>query len=72
MVGGLLLRGMPSGVIAAAVGLGFAKSFGEPQVDRAIAFENQMERAEGESLPGLIVLIVQRKPGLAVGEDRFD
>ncbi len=39
----LLIRGMVVGVIAGLLGFGVAKIFGEPQVDRAIAFETQME-----------------------------
>lgn len=42
MVGGLLLRGMLAGIIAGLLAFGFARVFGEPQVDRAIAFEAQM------------------------------
>ena len=41
MVGHLLLRGMLVGIIAGLLAFGFAKVFGEPQVDRAIAFEEQ-------------------------------
>lgn len=44
MVGGLLLRGMLAGIIAGLLAFGFARVFGEPQVDRAIAFEAQMAR----------------------------
>ena len=39
MVGGLLLRGMLAGIIAGLLAFGFARVFGEPQVERAIAFE---------------------------------
>lgn len=46
MVGTLLLRGMAVGLIAGLLAFGFAKIFGEPQVDRAIAFEEQMAHAE--------------------------
>jgi predicted cobalt transporter CbtA len=41
MMGHLLLRGMLVGVVAGLLAFGFAKVFGEPQVDRAIAFEEQ-------------------------------
>lgn len=41
MVGDLLLRGMFAGIIAGLLAFGFASIFGEPQVDRAIAFEEQ-------------------------------
>lgn len=46
MVGNLLLRGMVVGVIAGLLAFGFARVFGEPQVDRAIAFEEQTAAAE--------------------------
>jgi hypothetical protein len=46
MVGNLLLRGMLVGVIAGLCAFGFARVFGEPQVDRAIAFEEQTAAAE--------------------------
>ena len=42
MVGHLLLRGMLVGAIAGLLAFGFAKVFGEPQVNRAIAFEDQL------------------------------
>jgi len=46
MVGNLLLRGMLVGVVAGLLCFGFLKIFGEPQVDRAIAFETQMDEAK--------------------------
>ncbi len=39
MVGGLLLRGMLVGVVAGLLAFGFARIFGEPEIDRAISFE---------------------------------
>jgi ABC-type nickel/cobalt efflux system permease component RcnA len=48
MVGHLLLRGMLVGVVAGLLAFGFAKVFGEPQVDRAIAFEAQQAHAGQE------------------------
>ena len=45
MVRALLIRGMIVGVIAGLLAFGFAKLFGEPQVDSAIAFEDQMHQA---------------------------
>src|SRR5215831_476898 len=47
MVGHLLLRGMLVGVVAALLAFGFAKVFGEPQIERAIAFEKKSSLAEG-------------------------
>jgi predicted cobalt transporter CbtA len=46
MVGNLLLRGMIVGVVAGLLAFAFARAFGEPQVDLAIAFEEQMSKAE--------------------------
>lgn len=46
MVGSLLLRGMAVGAVAAVLAFAFALAFGEPQIDRAIAFEEQMSQAE--------------------------
>lgn len=42
MVGSLLLRGMLVGVLAGLLAFGFARVFGEPQVDRAIALEGTL------------------------------
>jgi hypothetical protein len=47
MTGSLLLRGMLVGVLAGLIAFVFAYRFGEPQVDLAIAFEEQMAAAEG-------------------------
>src|ERR1700737_4610267 len=44
MVGSLLLRGMLVGVVAGLLAFGFARLFVDPEVDRAISFE-QMTRA---------------------------
>lgn len=49
MMGHLLLRGMLVGVVAGLLAFGFAKVFGEPQVDRAIAFEEQHSQAHGDA-----------------------
>jgi Probable cobalt transporter subunit (CbtA) len=48
MVGYLLLRGLLAGVVAGLLAFGFARAFGEPQVERAIAFEAQMDKMKGE------------------------
>jgi predicted cobalt transporter CbtA len=42
VVGRLLLRGMLAGVVAGLIAFGFARVFGEPPIDRAIAFEEHM------------------------------
>ena len=46
MVGRLLLRGMLVGILAGVLSFGFLKVVGEPQVDRAIAFETQFDEAK--------------------------
>lgn len=45
MTGRLLVRGMLVGLIAGILAFGFAKVFGEPQVDRAIALEGSMSHS---------------------------
>jgi predicted cobalt transporter CbtA len=40
---------MLAGVLAGLLAFGFAKIFGEPQVDRAIAFEEQMSQTSNEA-----------------------
>ena len=45
MVRSLLIRGMLVGFVAGLLVFGFAKAFGEPQVDSAIAFETAMDEA---------------------------
>jgi hypothetical protein len=45
MVGHLLARGMLVGVVAGLLAFGFAKSFGEPPLESAIAFEAQAHDA---------------------------
>ena len=45
-MGQLLLRGMLAGFLAALLAFSFAKVIGEPQVDRAIAFEESHSAAE--------------------------
>ena len=46
MVGALLWRGMLVGVLVGLLLFGFARVFGEPQVDRAIAFEALQDQRE--------------------------
>jgi len=68
MVGNLLLRGMLVGVFAGLLAFGFARIFGEPQVDRAIAFEDQMNKAKGEAPePELVSRETQAGLGLFTG-----
>ena len=49
MVGALLIRGMVVGVIAGILSFAFLKFVGEPAVDRAIAFETQMDEAKDKA-----------------------
>jgi predicted cobalt transporter CbtA len=62
----LLVRGMLVGLVAGLLALGFAKYFGEPQVDHAITFEYQ-ERAQRGELPEkeLVSRKIQSSLGLA-------
>ena len=46
MVRTLLVRGMLVGIVAGLLSFGFLKVYGEPQVDRAIAFETQMDETD--------------------------
>jgi predicted cobalt transporter CbtA len=68
MVGKLLLRGMIVGLVAGIVAFAFARLYGEPQVDKAIAFEEQMAQAAREvPEPELVSRAVQAGIGLATG-----
>jgi predicted cobalt transporter CbtA len=49
MAGTLLLRGMLVGIIAGLLCFSFLKVVGEPQVDRAIAFETQLDEAKARA-----------------------
>ena len=49
MTGHLLVRGMLVGLLAGILAFGFAKTFGEPQIDKAIAFEDQMAQMHGDA-----------------------
>ena len=49
MVGRLLLRGMLVGIVAGLLSFAFLKVVGEPPVDRAIAFETQMDEAKDKA-----------------------
>ena len=46
MVRTFLVRGMLVGIVAGLLSFGFLNLYGEPQVDRAIAFETQMDEAK--------------------------
>ena len=49
MIGKMLLRGMLAGLLAGLLCFCFLKAFGEGAVDRAIAFETQMEAAKTQA-----------------------
>jgi predicted cobalt transporter CbtA len=67
-MGTLLVRGMIAGLIASLLAFGFAKFIGEPQVDRAIAFEDSMHSHSGEAEePELVSREVQASVGLLTG-----
>ena len=64
----LLLRGMLVGIVAGLMAFGFAKVFGEPPVDRAIAFESAEAKAKGETPePAIVSREVQASIGLLTG-----
>ena len=68
MVRALLVRGMLVGILAGLLASGFAWLFGEPQVDRAIAFEEHMRQLTDEAPePELVSRVVQSTIGLLTG-----
>lgn len=52
MVRTLLIRGMLAGLLAGLLAFGFGKIFGEPQVNRAIAFEHALDEAKAKEDAG--------------------
>jgi predicted cobalt transporter CbtA len=61
----LLIRGMLAGVVAGLLVFTLARWIGEPQVDRAIAFETNMARAKGEAPePEIVSRKIQSSLGL--------
>ncbi len=52
MTGQLLVRGMLVGLLAGFLAFGFASVFGEPQIDKAIGFEEQMSHMHAAAEPG--------------------
>jgi predicted cobalt transporter CbtA len=64
----LLMRGMLAGFVAGLLVFALARWIGEPQVQRAIAFETSMEQAKGEAPePEIVSRTVQRNLGLLTG-----
>lgn len=61
----LLLRGMLVGLVAGFLAFGFAKVFGEPQVERSIIFESVQAKAQGDGAdPEIVSRGVQASIGL--------
>lgn len=72
MVGKFLIRGMLCGIVAGLLVFVFAKIFGEPRVDGAIAIEDQIAHAAGEAAePELVSRAVQATWGLFTGTVLF-
>ena len=68
MVRTFLIRGMLVGILAGLVTFVFAKIFGEPQVDLAIAFEDHMHQMAGAAPePELVSRQIQSTIGLLTG-----
>lgn len=71
MVRTLLVRGMIAGFLASLLAFAFARVVGEPQVEAAIAFEEQATHAMGGShaheMPELVSRDTQSGVGLFVG-----
>lgn len=68
MTRSLLVRGMMVGVLAGFLAFAFARWAGEPEVERAIAFETSMDQAKGR-VPEreMVSRKVQRGVGLLTG-----
>jgi predicted cobalt transporter CbtA len=65
MIRSLLVRGMLVGIVAGVLAFCFARWSGEPEVDRAIAFETSLSQARGEAPePMLVSRQVQKTLGL--------
>jgi hypothetical protein len=67
MVGTLLIRGMLVGFVAGLLVFGFARVFGEPPVDRAIAFETALDEAQAKKHAAM-GMAVQPEPELVSRE----
>lgn len=68
MIRSLLVRGMLVGAVAGVLAFAFAFVFGEPQVQHAIDFEEQLARQANEPAePELVTRGIQRTIGLLTG-----
>jgi predicted cobalt transporter CbtA len=64
----LLVRGMLAGIAAGLLVFALARWIGEPQVERAITFETNLDRARGEAPePEIVSREMQRSIGLLTG-----
>ena len=64
----LMVRGLVAGLLAGVLGFCWLKTFGEPQIDRAIKVEEQIARANHEpDEPVVVSRDVQSTAGLATG-----
>ena len=68
MTRSLLVRGMLAGLLAGLLAFAFARWAGEPEVERAIAFETNMDQAAGKPAePEMVSRKVQKSLGLLTG-----
>jgi predicted cobalt transporter CbtA len=68
MARSLLVRGMLVGLLAGLLAFVFARCVGEPEIERAIAFEIRMDQARGETPePEMVGRGVQKSVGLLTG-----
>jgi predicted cobalt transporter CbtA len=71
MVGTLVIRGVLAGLVAGFLAFGFATVFGEPAIDRAVAFETARNaagpHAREDAGPELVSREVQSTIGLLTG-----
>jgi predicted cobalt transporter CbtA len=68
MTRSLLVRGMFVGLLAGLLAFAFARWTGEPEVERALAFETSMDKAAGRSPdPEMVSRKVQKSFGLLTG-----
>jgi predicted cobalt transporter CbtA len=68
MVRTLLVRGMLVGLVAGLLVFGFSKIFGEPQVDRAITFETEMDEAKAKAHAAMGMPAEEQEPELVSRE----
>src|SRR6201999_1642221 len=68
MARSLLVRGMLVGLLAGLLAFAFARWVGEPEVERAIAYETRIDQARGEAPePEMVSRGVQKSVGLLAG-----